>query len=251
MEQLYNIKNMVINNSEDLSLEFGEFSFKKNVITVIKGNSGIGKTTILKVLGLLAWNVAKETEIHLSLDGKPEFFPLHKLNWKQKQKIREKHFAYIFQDDHLVDALSVEDNIIFPSMLIQNGKNDTDLRQKIETMLEHDFLKAIKGRLNNSCSILSGGEKKKVSLLRAMLKNPDVLIADEPWTNLGKNPGRDDVADYIGFFIQQRKGKSTILATHHLESIAKFKEYDFVEIYRMEEREHQVKQRKIELVQEK
>jgi len=230
---LYVARNLVIENSVELKIDYGSFEFKENFISIIKGKSGIGKTTLLKVLGLLSWNISAESEITLSLDGEKK--SLNSLGWADSQKLREAYFTYILQDDHLVDSISVKDNILFPCFLLD--KDAASIQEKFNDLLKKPFLSPIIDKLDESCSILSGGEKKKVALLRAILKDPTILIADEPWTNLGGNHHEGDVKDYTDFFIEQRKNKSTILATHDEDVIKKYGAYDFVKIFELVEKE--------------
>jgi ABC-type lipoprotein export system ATPase subunit len=213
--------------------------FQKDKITIIKGKSGIGKTTLLKVLGLISWNIHKNSRIVLSINGTKK--SITELSLREKQKLRKKHFGFIFQDDHLIDSLNVLNNILFPSLLNIKAKAKESprtrlrvLAERLEKYLAYEFLKPIKDKLGQSCSVLSGGEKKKVALLRAILKDPDILIADEPWTNMGKK----DVEAYTRFFVEQRKNRTTILATHDDKSIKKYidKYPDITEFFEIQEK---------------
>jgi ABC-type lipoprotein export system ATPase subunit len=242
---LYHSKKLVIENSREFQISYGAFTFKKDFLTIIKGTSGIGKTTLLKVLALLSWNVSQESEITLYIDGKSKPLELKDLDWRKAQQLREVHFSYILQDDHLIDAISVKENILFPSLLLHEEISST--KKKLEELLEKPFLSPIAKRLGDSCSVLSGGEKKKAALLRAILKDPEILIADEPWTNLGGNLNEGDVNDYVDFFIEQRTNKSTLLATHHEGVIEKYKDCDFVKAFEMIEVEEKGTLRKLEL----
>lgn len=232
---LYTAENLIIENSRELQIGFGSFEFNKNILTIIKGKSGIGKTTLLKVLGLLSMNISIDSEITLSINNQGKPVDLKTITWDEKEHLREIYFAYIFQEDHLIDSISVRDNILFPALL--TDEDISLIEEKLEEMLKHRFLSLLRDKLDESCSILSGGEKKKVALLRAMLKDSEILIADEPWTNLGGGSSRGDVKEYIDFFIEQRKNKSTILATHDDEAIKKFKSYSFVETFELVETE--------------
>jgi len=230
---LYQAKNLVIDNSRELQIGFGSFELKKNTLTIIKGKSGIGKTTLLKVLGLLSRNISPESEITLSVKGEETPLSLKTISWHTKEYLRGNYFAYIFQDDHLIDSIDVQGNILFPSLLSESDRRS--IEKRLNDMLKRPFLNSIKNRLDDSCAILSGGEKKKVSLLRAILKDPEILIADEPWTNLGGDLNSGDVKDYIDFFLEQRQGKSTILATHNEKVIKKYKKTEYVDAYELEE----------------
>lgn len=239
---LYKSENLVIENSKNLRISYENFSFKKDCLTIIKGSSGIGKSTLLNVLGLLNRNFADGSRIELALPY--QTVSLMNLNVHKSEKLREKYFSYILQEDHLVDAMNVLDNILFPSFFRKKSRR---LLEDLENLLENEFLRPIEEKLSESSAILSGGEKKKVALLRAILKEPEILIADEPWTNLGK----DDVEEYTNFFINQRKNKSTILATHDERVTEKYVERypEFVEVFDMMEKESSKKnERKLRLI---
>ncbi|MCU0288027.1 MAG: ATP-binding cassette domain-containing protein [Acidobacteria bacterium] len=246
MTALYRATNLAIENSRDMQLHYGSFTFNKNILTIIQGKSGIGKTTLLRVLGLLSRNIFHDAEITLHLDNSDSGHALKSLDWQKAQELRQAHFGYIFQDDHLVDSISVHDNILFPSLL--TGNDIDGLTKTLSGYLYLPFLNPIKDRMDESCATLSGGEKKKVALLRAILKDPDILVADEPWTNLGGNQHEGDVKGYIDFFIQQRKHKSTILATHDEEVIQNYNQYDFVEAFELVEIEESSPMRKIRVI---
>jgi len=246
MTMLYHATNLSIENSRNMEIHYGSFTFNKNMLTIIQGKSGIGKTSLLRVLGLLCWNIAHDSEITLYRDGNGPGDSLTSLDWKKAQELRQAHFGYILQDDHLVDSIYVRDNILFPSLL--TVANIDTITKTLDRYLELPFLNPIKNKMDESCATLSGGEKKKVALLRAILKDPQILVADEPWTNMGGNQHEGDVKDFTDFFIQQRKHKSTILATHDEEVIQKYKQYDYVEAFELTEIEEASQIKKIRVI---
>lgn len=228
---LYEAENLIIRNSDKMQISYDSFKFEKDVLTILKGKSGIGKTTLLKVLGLLAWDVSEKSVISLSIENIEKPLNLKDINWKDRQQFRKDHFAFIFQDDHLVDSISVRDNILFPSLLTHR---DLEISiKRMDEFLTRPFLNSIEERLDDSCSTLSGGEKKKVALLRSILRDPQILLADEPWTNLDGTIEKGDVKGYVEFFIEQRQNKSTILATHHEEVINLYKDKEFVRAFEL------------------
>jgi bacitracin transport system ATP-binding protein len=240
---LYQAINLTIENSRNMEIHYGSFTFNKNVLTIIKGESGIGKTSLLRVLGLLSWNVSRDSEITLHPDENNSGYSLKSLDWKKAQELRKSHFGYILQDDHLVDSVCVRDNILFPSLLTSNPIDQ--IMKTLDQYLELPFLNPLKDKMDESCSTLSGGEKKKVALLRAILKDPVILVADEPWTNMGGNQQEGDVKDFTDFFIQQRKNKSTILATHDQEVIRNYKQYEYVQAFKLTEIKEKGTQKKL------
>lgn len=140
----------------------------------IMGHSGSGKSTLLNVIGLLD----KPTSGILYINGKN----VSDLNEKQKQELRLKEVGYIFQECYLCDNLNVYENIMLPLLL--NSRISKDEKNQIVK----DLLKMIKleNRHNHFPKELSGGERQRVGIARALVNNPNIIIADEPTGNLDK-----------------------------------------------------------------
>ncbi len=138
---------------ENLTVKYGEntvfnnfnYEFKENKITVIMGESGIGKTTLLNVISSL-----------LNYSGKVE---------------KKGRVSYVFQEPRLIDNLSVLDNLL----IIEND------RQKIEKLLEKVGLL---DKINEFPENLSGGQKQRVSIVRAFLFGGETVLLDEPFSSL-------------------------------------------------------------------
>ncbi|MHA2000935.1 MAG: ATP-binding cassette domain-containing protein [Promethearchaeota archaeon] len=138
----------------------------------IEGPSGSGKTSLLKCLygylkpysGSVMW---KKTEMYNCMDNGSHYNPM--------DLIRENNISFLYQDYQLIDGISVLENIYFP-LAIKNKKYG-QYKEKIE--FYSNFLE-INDKLNVIVNNLSGGEKQRVALLRALIQEPTLLLADEP-----------------------------------------------------------------------
>ena len=155
----------------DLSIQGGE-------IVLIMGPSGSGKTTLLSMIG----GLLTPTSGHIEIDG----VNITKLNEAQLPSIRAQKIGFIFQGFNLLDALTVEENIIFPSLLVAQQKKRVVERANylLETL-------NIAHRRNSLPKTLSGGEKQRVAIARAMINEAPILLADEPTGNLDSQNGQD------------------------------------------------------------
>ena len=168
------------------------------------GHSGSGKSTFLNILGMIETPTSGE----YILKGN------NCLNLSQnlKTEIRKKFIGYIFQNNQLLEDFNVLENIAFP--LILNGESFGDAKKKSLTLLSKLGLtnkKFIKPGL------LSGGEQQRIAIARALIKNPILLLADEPTGSLDKN-NSSLVMDLI-LSLAKTNNTVSIIATHNLEII--------------------------------
>jgi len=147
------------------------YTFKSNNIYLLKGSSGSGKTTILSLIGLLD----NETDGSILFDGKD----VCKLSSKEKSRIRKEDIGFIFQDYNLLEGMSIEENI----GLTYLDSKISDLDERILDIMSKMNLSHRSGHYPFE---LSGGEKQRVAIARAIIKNPRLLICDEPVSNLDK-----------------------------------------------------------------
>lgn len=149
---------------KNLSLEVNDGEF-----VAIMGKSGCGKTTLLNILGTLE-----------QVDS-GEYFLAEKniagLGEKEKCKLRRTKVATIYQNYNLVEDLNVYDNIILP-FIFDHGSYDKEYLMNLAKELDVDRL------LYKKSGLISGGEKQRVAIVRALLQKPDVILADEPTGNL-------------------------------------------------------------------
>jgi len=173
------------------------FSAKKSQFVAITGRSGSGKTTLLHLIaGLIKPNAGK---IFI------EDNEITSLNDETMTIYRRRNIGLVFQNYNLVEHLNVKDNILLPVNL-DSASVDEDLFWNIIDSLN------LKEKLNKKPNQLSGGEQQRVSIARAMMIKPLLLLADEPTGNLDKKTGED----VFGLFslMQDLFGQTVILATH-------------------------------------
>ena len=179
---------VVANNGINFSIEKGEF-------VVILGPSGAGKSTVLNILG--GMDTCDEGKIIIDKTD------ISKFNNKQLTKYRRHDVGFVFQFYNLVPNLTAKENV---ELACQICKDPLD----VETVLTNVGLK---DRMNNFPSQLSGGEQQRVSIARALAKNPKLLLCDEPTGALDDNTGKT-----ILKLLQDtcyRDGMTVILITHN------------------------------------
>lgn len=179
---------------KDISFDIAEKEF-----VGIMGKSGCGKTTLLKVLGL----IDRPTDGTVSFKNKE----IRKLWDEELCDIRRRSIGFVFQDFYLMDSLSVEENIMLPMILDKADVNKCFECAKIyEELFEIEHLK------KKNPYELSGGEKQRVAICRALINNPDLILADEPTGNLDSRSGAIVVKALED--INQNLNKTIVMVTH-------------------------------------
>lgn len=143
----------------------------------IRGRSGAGKTTLLRLIGLLD----RPSNGEIILLGKET----SKISDGEASKIRLKHIGFIFQSFNLIPSLTVLENIELPMALL-GVKKEARRKRSIE-LLERFHMEMLANRFPTE---LSGGEQQRVAILRATVNNPDIILADEPTSNLDEENSR-------------------------------------------------------------
>lgn len=191
-------KTKVLNN---ISLEINKGEFVS-----LMGASGSGKSTLLYLIG----GLDKPTEGKVFINDKD----INKLKEKQIAKLRRKDIGFVFQFYNLVQNLTVEENIMLP--VIMDGKKEQDYKERLDKILK---IIGLDKKRKNLPSELSGGQQQRVSIARAIILNPDIILADEPIGNLDSKSGKE-IMDLFKK-INQEEG-ITILQVTHSEEAAQY-----------------------------
>jgi len=177
----------------DLEVEEGEF-------TTIFGPSGSGKTTLLNMIGCLD----TPTEGEVSLSGKK----VSDLSKKALAMVRRFNIGFVFQAYNLIPVLTAYENVEFAIRLTDHS-SESQMKEKVLKMLAEVGLKGLESRRPNE---LSGGEKQRVAIARALVKEPKIVLADEPTANLDSKTA----ADVVDIMRKMNKelGTTFIFSTH-------------------------------------
>ncbi|HEX9760102.1 MAG TPA: ABC transporter ATP-binding protein [Candidatus Acidoferrales bacterium] len=182
----------------NLDVRDGEF------ITVM-GPSGAGKSTLLSILGMLDSASGGE---YLFYDH-----PVHKLAPKDRNKLHKQYIGFVFQSYHLLDNLTVYENLEIPLSYREIKKND---RESIVCDALDRF--HIVGKKDLYPNQLSGGQQQLVAVARAMVANPKLILADEPTGNLHSSQGKE----IMEMFKALNEGGATIIQVTHSEQNAAY-----------------------------
>lgn len=207
MSRLFEINNISkeygIDNSKIIALKNASFNIEKKEIISIVGPSGSGKTTLLNLLSGLERTTVGEV---LFKDSK-----YSEMNNKHMTKIRLNEFGFVFQNYCLISSMSVKDNIFLPS-IIKNGKVNEELFDDLISRL------GLSNRLEHMPCQLSGGEKQRATIARALLTSPSVIFADEPTGNLDSK--NSDAVFELLFDLVRKYEQTLIYVTHDMQKAA-------------------------------
>jgi len=177
-------------------LQGASLNVERGDIVIIKGPSGIGKTTFLNILS----GIDLPDKGEVLIDSKD----ITKMNENERAKFRLKKIGLIFQSINLIDDLSVVENIALPLKLA--GK---DWKKRVNELLKYLKIEDIK---HSFPSELSGGEQQRVAIARAIANEPEILIADEPTSNLD-DKNTENIVNLLKK-INEDMGVSIVIATH-------------------------------------
>lgn len=193
-------KSVIKESEEDVKVLKGiSFQVTEGEFVGIMGKSGCGKTTLLKTLGM----IDKPTDGTIKFMGEDT----SELYGDKLADIRNSKIGFIFQDFYLMDSLSVEENIMLPMIISKQNINKMIAEAKKyaeQFQIEH--------LLKKNPYELSGGEKQRVAICRALINNPDLILADEPTGNLDSKSGKI-VIDALNKISSEYK-KTIVMVTH-------------------------------------
>ena len=196
---LKNISKKYSTNANIKVLNDLNFSFEKGKIYSLVGPSGSGKSTLLNLLSLIDTPTAGSLEILKN-----------KVNFKEKTKndrIRSEKIGIIYQDKNLLSDFTALENVYLPMLLLTNDKYKSIIEAK--KMIKKVGLSS---RLNHYPSELSGGENQRIAISRALINQPEIILADEPTGNLDFNNAKQ-IFNLI--FNLKNNNRIIIFATHN------------------------------------
>jgi len=188
----------------DLEVERGEF-------VCLVGASGSGKTTLLHLLGTLD----KPDEGEILLEGRRIDNQPH----RERDRLRNEVFGYIFQFYHLLPELNVLENVLMPQMIRNSvlhwwGRR-RKLRREAERLVE---LVGLTHRIKHRPNELSGGEMQRTAIARALMNHPQIVLADEPTGNLDAATGEGIVR--LLHDLNRQEGLTIVMVTHNADLAA-------------------------------
>lgn len=210
MIELKNVSKTYKTKMEELNiLKNINFKFNNGDFVSIQGKSGSGKTTLLNILGLL--DIKSEGELYINSE---------KIEKQDLTKLRSENIGFVFQFHYLLNEFTALENVMIPALNKKNA-NKKEIEKRAKELLEMVGLSA---RLNHKPNELSGGEKQRVSIARAMINSPELILADEPTGNLDYETSQ--LINNI-FVELNKKGQGIIIVTHSQE-LANLADYKYI-----------------------
>jgi len=187
-----------------------DLSLNRGAALAVTGPSGSGKSTLLYIVGLLDELTAGKVEI---LGSDPASMSESKL-----AKFRNEHLGFIFQDHHLLPQCTVLENVLIP-LLAGKGVTDADEQRAYELLKRV----GLADRVTHRPAQLSGGERQRVAVCRALVNQPEILLADEPTGNLDRATA-DSVGDLL-LELSREQNVLLICVTHSTELAGRFSQH--------------------------
>lgn len=178
------------------------FSVEKGEYIAIMGESGSGKTTLLNILAALD----KPTGGSVVLDD----MNLSKIKDSQVSSFRRDHLGFVFQDFNLLDTFSLQDNIFLPLVLV--GKPYNEMKNRLDPIAEKLGITAL---LQKYPYEVSGGQKQRAAVARALITNPKMILADEP-TGALDSKSTDEMLELFSSI--NRDGQTILMVTHSVKA---------------------------------
>lgn len=200
---MINIKNIEKRYDDNLILNGLSLDIEEGESVLITGENGVGKTTLLRIMALLDFNYNGEYFIK-GTDTK-------KMKADMVSEFRNKFFGFSHQREIFMEDETVRANIEIPLKISESNRDEKT--RKLDFAVQ--FLE-LEGILDKQTRFLSGGERKKISIARAIINEPEVLILDEPFSSLSEKL----VIKLLGY-VEERieNNKSNIIVTHDFDAI--------------------------------
>ena len=177
------------------------FAINAGESVAIMGASGAGKSTLMHLLG----GLDQATGGEVLLKGND----LSKLSANKRGRLRNQHLGFVYQFHHLLPEFSALENVMMPLLIAKKGKR-ASARKATETLKQV----GLEDRLSHKPSQLSGGERQRAAIARALVMQPDCILADEPTGNLDEKTAQS----VMDMFLKQNQANNTalILVTHDM-----------------------------------
>ncbi|HIZ55955.1 MAG TPA: ABC transporter ATP-binding protein [Firmicutes bacterium] len=188
------------------------FSVEAGEYVAIMGESGSGKTTLLNILAALD----RPTSGEVLLNGKS----LSSIRDQELSSFRRENLGFVFQDFNLLDTFSVRDNIFLPMVL--SGKRYQEMENRLHPLVEYLGISEL---LDQYPYELSGGQKQRTAVARALITEPQILLADEPTGALDSHAA-DDLLHLFGQINQG--GQTVLMVTHSTKAASSAKRVLFI-----------------------
>ena len=183
------------------ALKYVNLVIEEGKFTAIIGKSGSGKSTLMNIIGAL------DSPTSGTIESKGVI--LNELDKNELAKYRNETTGFVFQSFYLEPTFTVLENVAMPLTIA--GMPKAQREEKAKAIIE-DL--GLSDKVNKKASELSGGQKQRVSIARALVSDPDIVLADEPTGNLDSQNGAE-VMELLRDIV--KKGKSVILVTHNME----------------------------------
>ena len=196
------IKNIVKSYGELKVLKGIDLTIKEKEIVTIVGASGAGKSTLLHILGTL--DTPDEGELLY------DSVNIARLSSNKLSEFRNNNIGFVFQFHHLLPEFTALENVCIPAWIKGPGKKEAELRA-----MELLTLLGLADRVSHKPNQLSGGEQQRVSVARALVNHPRVVLADEPSGNLDTRT--KDELHQLFFTLREELGQTFVIVTHDTE----------------------------------
>ena len=189
------------NDIETVALENVNLEVEKGEFISIMGPSGCGKSTLLNIIGLLDSPTSGSVELCQTMTGT--------MKDRELAAFRNHNLGCVFQSFHLIPSLNVMDNVELP-LIYRSHVSDKERKQMVREVLDRVGLSH---RLRHMPAQLSGGQCQRVAVARAIVGNPEIILADEPTGNLDSKMGAE-VMDIL-HRLNKEDGRTIVMVTHN------------------------------------
>ena len=189
-------KSFMQGDTEIKAVDGVSFGIAEGDLVAITGQSGSGKTTLLNLIG----GIEEATEGEIFIDGAD----ITLADKDELARLRRQKIGYVFQDFNLIPILTVRENIIMPLLLDSKKVNKKRFGEIVSYL-------GLESRLDHLPGQLSGGQQQRAAIARALINEPDIILADEPTGNLDRKMADEIMRLLIGL---NEKGITILLVTH-------------------------------------